>query len=200
MLPLDQVDLSESDALKYLLSFTSASWSDFLTKSITLYIWFSTVVIAVVVVKLVISCISVLTSFIVALRAVVVAKLVILSISFLTSIILELRVVLVAKLVILVILSSISLIFASDTSFLTTSFFTRSRSLCKSTRTGFNLSAPNLDNLWISDFKLAKSCFLVKCDESTSVAFFRSGFDFIFTVIIRLKITNFCITISFLSI
>ena len=46
-------------------------------------------------------------------------KLVILRISFLTSIILALRVVLVAKLVILAILSSIFLILALYTSFLT---------------------------------------------------------------------------------
>ena len=171
-----------------------------MTKSITLDNSFSTVVIAVAVVNLVISGISVLTSFIVALRTVVVAKLVILSISFLTSFILELRVVLVAQLVILGILSSISLILASDTSFLTTSFFTTSHSLRKSTRTDFNLSGPNSDNLRISDFKLAKSYFLVKRDESTSVAFLRSGFDFIFTIIIRLKTTNFYIAVSFLSI
>ena len=148
-----------------------------MTKSITLDNSFSTVVIAVAVVNLVISGISVLTSFIV-----------------------ELRVVLVAQLVILGILSSISLILASDTSFLTTSFFTTSHSLRKSTRTDFNLSGPNSDNLWISDFKLAKSYFLVKRDESTSVAFLRSGFDFIFTIIIRLKTTNFYIAVSFLSI
>ena len=68
-----------------------------------------------------------------ALRAVLVAKLVILGISPLTSFILALRVVLVAKLVISGILSSIFFILALYTSFLTTSFFTTSLNLLKST-------------------------------------------------------------------
>ena len=68
-----------------------------------------------------------------AVRALVVAKLVILGISPLTSFILALRVVLVAKLVISGILSSIFFILALYTSFLTTSFFTTSLNLLKST-------------------------------------------------------------------
>ena len=63
-----------------------------------------------------------LISFVLALREVVIAKLEVLGISFLTSFILALRVVLVAELVISGILSSIFLIVALYTSFLTTSF------------------------------------------------------------------------------
>ena len=81
-----------------------------------------------------------LTSFILGLRAVVVAKLVILGISPLISFILELRVVLVAKLVIPDILSLILFILTLYTSFLTTSFYTKSLSLLKSTGTVANLS------------------------------------------------------------
>ena len=113
-----------------------------------------------------------------ALRAVLVAKLVILGISPLTSFILALRVVLVAKLVISGILSSIFFILALYTSFLTTSFFTTSLSLLKSTGAGTNLSISNLStllfklvkplvtffnlsipNLSTSDFKLAESVY-----------------------------------------
>ena len=78
-----------------------------------------------------------------AVRAVLVAKLVISGISPLTSFVLALRVVLVAKLVISGILSSIFFILALYTSFLTTSFFTTSLSLLKSTGTGTNLSTSN---------------------------------------------------------
>ena len=67
--------------------------------------------------------ISPLTSFVLALREALVAKLVILGASFLTSFTLPLRVVLEAKLVISGILSSMSLILALCTSFLTISFF-----------------------------------------------------------------------------
>ena len=77
----------------------------------------------VVVVKLVLPGISFLTSFILALREVLVTKLVIPGILFITSFILVLRVVLVAKLVISGILSSMFLILALYTSFLTTSFY-----------------------------------------------------------------------------
>ena len=74
------------------------------------------------------------------LREALVAKLVILGISPLTSFILALREALVAKLVISGILFSIFLILVLYiyTSFLTTSFFTASLSLLKSTRTGAN--------------------------------------------------------------
>ena len=95
----------------------------FLTKLLTLGILFSTAARAVVVANLVILVILPLTSFVLALREVVVAKLVTLGISPLTSFILALRVVLVAKLVISVILSSILLILALYSVFLTTSFF-----------------------------------------------------------------------------
>ena len=78
------------------------------------------------------------------MRTEVVAKLVMLGISLLTSFILALTVVLVAKLVISGILFSIFLILALYTSFLTTSFFTTSLSLLKSTGTGTNLSTSNL--------------------------------------------------------
>ena len=72
-------------------------------------------------------------------RAVLVAKLVILDISTLISFILALRVVLVANLVMPGILSSIFFILALYTPFLTTSFFTTSLNLLKSTGTGNNL-------------------------------------------------------------
>ena len=84
-----------------------------------------------------------LTSFILLLRAAVVAKLIMLGILLLISFILALRVVLVAKLVISSILSSIFFILALYTSFSTTSFFTISLSLLKSTGTGPNLSTSN---------------------------------------------------------
>ena len=77
--------------------------------------------------------------------------------------------------------------------FLTTSVFTTSLSLLKSTETGTNLSTSNLSTLLFklfklvdtffnlsishfstSDFKLAKSVFLAKDDVSTFVAFLNS--------------------------
>ena len=87
-------------------------------------------------------------------RAVVIAKLVtILGILSLTSFTLTLRTELVAKLIILGILSSISLILASYTSFLTTSFFTTSLSLLKSVGTDAYLSTSNLSTLLCKLFK-----------------------------------------------
>ena len=86
-----------------------------------------------------------------AVSSVVVAKLEILGISFLTSFILALRVVFLAKFVISGILSSISLILEFYTSFLTTSFFTTSLRLLKSTGTGTNLLTSNFSTLF---FKL----------------------------------------------
>ena len=78
---------------------------------------------------------------------------------------------------------------------MTTSFFTTSLSLLKSTGTGTNLSTSNLStllskllklvgkffslsipNLSKLDFKLAKSTFLVKGDVSNPVAFLKSAF------------------------
>ena len=67
--------------------------------------------------------------------------------SNLTSFILALRDALVAKLVTSGILSSIFFILALYTSFLTTSFFTTSLSLIKSTGTGTYLSTFNLSTL-----------------------------------------------------
>ena len=120
-----------------------------------------------------------------------VVKLLILGILFLTSFILALREALVAELVISRILSSVFLILELHTSFLTTSFFTTSISLLKSTGTCTNLSTSNLSslllklsklvdtffnlsisNLSILDLKLAKSTILAKADVSTPVAFF----------------------------
>ena len=71
----------------------------------------------------------------------------ILGISFLTPFILAFRVVLVAKLVISGDLSSISLIWALYTSFLTTSFFITLLSLLKWTRISTNLTTSNLSAL-----------------------------------------------------
>ena len=81
---------------------------------------------------------------------------------FLTLFILALRVVLVAKLVISGILSSIFFILALYTSFLTTSFFTTSLSLLKSTGTGTNLSTSNLSALiyLLKLFKLVGTFFV----------------------------------------
>ena len=121
-----------------------------MSKLLTLIILFSTVVRTVFLNKLEILGILPLTSFILALRAVLVAKLVILGILPLASFILALRVVLVAKLVISDILSSIFFILALYTSFLTTSFFTMSISLLKSTGTGINLLTSNLSTFEIA--------------------------------------------------
>ena len=108
-----------------------------------------------------------------------------------------LRVVLVANLVISSILSSIFLILAFYTSFLTTSFFTASLSLLKSTGTGTNLQKSylstllfkllkfkslklvfslSISNLSTLKFKLVKSTFLANFDVSTPVAIFKSAF------------------------
>ena len=122
-----------------------------MTKVLTLSILFSTAVEAVAVVIL---GILFLTLFILALKAIVVAKLVILGISFLTSFILGSFISSVSsKLVISGILSSVFLILALYTSFLTTSFFTI-LSLLNSTRRGTNLPTSNLSTL---RFKLFKS-------------------------------------------
>ena len=114
--------LSWSVIILFSVSQIFVLWSGFLTKLLTLGILFSTPVRAVVVAKLVILGILFLTSFILALKAVViVAKLVILGISFLASFILAVRVVLVASLV-SGISSSIFVVLALYTSFLTISF------------------------------------------------------------------------------
>ena len=116
--------------------------------------------------------------------------LVILGILILTSFILALREALVAKTITSGIFSSIFLILELYASFLTTSFFTPSLSLLKSTGTGTNLSRSYLSALLFksielvgtffnlsvsilstSDFKLAKP---VKDDVSLPVEFFES--------------------------
>ena len=61
----------------------------------------------------------------------------------------------------------------SYTAFLTTSFFTTSLNLLKSTGTGANLSMSNLST---SVFRLAKFVFSAKFEVSTCVTFFRSVF------------------------
>ena len=61
----------------------------------------------------------------------------------------------------------------SYTVFLTTSFFTTSLSLLKSTGTGTNLSISNLST---SVFKLTKSDCAANLDASVPVAFFKSAF------------------------
>ena len=70
-----------------------------------------------------------------------------LGISFLTSFVLILIAALVAKLVISSILASIFLVLPVYTSFSTTSFFTKSLSLLKSTGVGTNLSSSKLSTL-----------------------------------------------------
>ena len=65
------------------------------------------------------------------------------------------------------------LILALFESFLTTSFFTTSLSLLKSTGTGTNLSTSNLST---SDFNLAESVFSAKDNLSALVVFFKSAF------------------------
>ena len=70
-----------------------------------------------------------------------------LGISFLTSFVLILIASLVAKLVIPSILASIFLVLPVYTSFSTTSFFTKSLSLLKSTGVGTNLSSSKLSTL-----------------------------------------------------
>ena len=132
--------------------------SFFLLKLLILGNLFLTAVRAVVVVaKLVILVILFLISFILALIAVIVAKLVVLSISYLTSFTLVLRVVLVAKLVISGIFSSILL--AMHASCLTTSFFTTSLILLRSTGAGINLTKCNLSTLFFKLLKLVGTFF-----------------------------------------
>ena len=75
-------------------------------------------------------------------------------ISTLIWFVLPLREALVAKLVILGILSSVFLILAFYTSFLTTSFFTTSLNILKSTGTGTNLSTSSLSTLLFKMFRL----------------------------------------------
>ena len=74
-------------------------------------------------------------------------------ISTLIWFVLPLREALVAKLVILGILSSVFLILAFYTSFLT-SFFTTSLNILKSTGTGTNLSTSSLSTLLFKMFRL----------------------------------------------
>ena len=82
-----------------------------------------------------------------------------LGISFLTSFVLILSAALVAKLVISSILASIFLVLPVYTSFSTTSFFTKSLSLLKSTGIGTNLSSSNLSTLLFKSLKLVGTFF-----------------------------------------
>ena len=136
-----------------------------------------------------------------AVRAMaVIATLVILATLLLTSFILALGLALVAKLVISGILSSIFLILVIYTSFSTTSCFTTSLSLLKSTAAGSNLPTlfyllyfwnclnyfvhfliyqyfySSISNLSTSDYRLARSTFLANFVVSIHAAFFKSAF------------------------
>ena len=91
-----------------------------------------------------------------AVSAEVVIRPLILGILALTSFTFVLRIVLVAKLVISGILSSMFLILALYSVLLTTSFFTASLSLLKSTGKGANLSLSNISTLL---FKLLELVF-----------------------------------------
>ena len=82
-----------------------------------------------------------------------------LGISFLTSFVLILSAALVAKLVISSILASIFLVLPVYTSFSTTSFFTKSLSLLKSTGIGTKLSSSNLSTLLFKLLKLVGTFF-----------------------------------------
>ena len=87
-----------------------------------------------------------------------VAKLVILGVSLLTSFLLALRIVLLAKLVISGILSSIFLILALYTSFLTTSIFLHRLFYLKNGTT-YNLSTYNFSTSIFKLFKLVGTFF-----------------------------------------
>ena len=110
----------------------------FLTKLLVLGILFSKALRTVILAKLVILGIffNLIYFSITSSSSIQVWKI---DISFLTSFILALRVVLAAKLLISGMISSICLVLALYTSFLTTSFFTTLFSLLKSTETGTNL-------------------------------------------------------------
>ena len=82
-----------------------------------------------------------------------------LGISFLTSFVLILSAALVAKLAISSILASIFLVLPVYTSFSTTSFFTKSLSLLKSTGIGTKLSSSNLSTLLFKLLKLVGTFF-----------------------------------------
>ena len=82
-----------------------------------------------------------------------------LGISFLTSFVLILIAALVAKLVIPSILASIFLVLPVYTSFSTTSFFTKSLSLLKSTGVGTNLSSSKLSTLLLKLLTLVGTFF-----------------------------------------
>ena len=134
--------------------------------------------------------------------------------SLLTSFILALRVVLVAKLVISGILFSPFFILALYTSFLTTYFFPTSLSLLKSTGKGINLSTSylstllfkllklvrtffslSISNLSTLDFKLGKSCHIFK-----STFFWRNQINLIQLLLLVLQKIHLLIICIFLSI
>ena len=104
-------------------------------------------------------------------RAVVVAKLLILGISPLTSFTLALRVVLVANLVMLDVWSSMLLISALYSVFLTTSLFTTLLSLPKSTGTDANFPISYLSPLLFKLLKLSRIVFNLSTSILSNSAF-----------------------------
>ena len=106
------------------------------------------------------------------------AKPLILGISALTSFIFVLRIVLVAKLVISGILSSIFLILALYSVFLTTSFFTTLLSLLKSAATGANLSISILSTLLFKLFKLVGKLYNLLIFNLSTFVFKLAKLDF----------------------
>ena len=111
-------------------------------------------------------------------NAEVVAKPLMLSILDLTSFNLALRAFLAAKLVTSGILSSIFLILALYSIFLTTSFFTALLSLLKSTGTGANLSISNLSTLLFTLFKLVGKLFNLSISNLSTSVFKLTRSDF----------------------
>ena len=107
-------------------------------------------------------------TFSTAVNVEVVAILLILDISALTSFIFVLRIVLVPKLVILAISSSIFLILALYSVFLTNSFFTTLLSLLKSTGTDANLLTSTLSTLLFKLLKLVDKLFNLSMSNSTT--------------------------------
>ena len=89
-----------------------------------------------------------------------------------------LRVVLVAKLVISGILSSIFLILALYSVFLTTLFFTTVLSLLKSTGAGANLSIPILSTLLFELLKLVGTFFNLSISNLSASVFKLTKLDF----------------------
>ena len=106
------------------------------------------------------------------------AKPLVLSISVLTSFTFVLRIVFVAKFVISGILSSIFLILALYSVFLTTSFLTTLLSLLKSTGTGSNLPVSNLSTLLFKLLKLFGKFFALSISNLSTSVYKLAKFDF----------------------